>query len=128
VTFEIIVGVSISGFFLLVLAFWLHKEHPIMSLLSTVFSILIFINFPHAIDASTHVCEPIVNNSTIISNTTTEYKYIDHCYVSSDAHVTSYLSTMLWFSRLSILYALGFAFYLLYKAVMSKRSKKYGGL
>ena len=125
--FELLVGVSVAAFFLLILSHLAKDEHPILGIVALTFSILLFWNIPGVSVQSLHVCEPIVSNSTIMSENITAYAYTDHCYVSNDQTNLPFLTVVNTFTWVGILYAIGYVFYLIYHAYDVHRKKRMGG-
>lgn len=102
------------GLLLLYFANTLNKENHFLLVLLTLFVVLgVFILIPKAILDNQNDCEIVIQNATVIDNTTT-YDYSEFCTTNTAQTPLIFYRLMLWFSRVFIAYVFLYILYILF--------------
>jgi len=104
-TLGIILAVGIISFLLLYLAFNLDKEHVYLKLLIIFVVVFMLILIPKQTLDFKDTCEVVVDNKTII-NETTSYEYSEFCINNPNNTANVFYKVYLWFVGLFGIYVL----------------------
>ena len=104
------VGIGITAFLFLYLAFKLEKQHFLMQLLAISFALYCIILLGKTGLDSRSTCDLVLQNQTTISNTT-YFAYNTSCYVSTSETSITFTKIGLWFFRIFFVYLFVYLFY-----------------
>lgn len=101
---DLIVGITGVCAILIYFAFsWDKNEHWILQLLVSLIVVFLLILVPKAAIDDANRCDIVVANSTAAGNTTS-YQYEEFCSENPNSTSTTFLKSMVFFSRLFITY------------------------
>lgn len=140
----VILGIGITSFLLLYLAFYcLDKEHVLLRLLITFFVIYLLFMMSRATQGNTTECGDIINQTTTntqyhylnasqinYTTTNTTYTYGEYCIYDSTTSASLFYRLMTWFLRVFAVYLLVYYIYkvLKYASEQADIKKRRGGM
>jgi hypothetical protein len=108
---SVIVGVGMVCAIMIIFAFIVSDNHPILKMIVLIFCIILLIVIPHSLIESKVICDTVVANSTVVNSSTTSYEYTTHCYQGDSTASVLLLKVVTWFYRVFAAYVIVYLFW-----------------